>query len=144
MNGLAAVMGNIHLISQPPHVFATEPAKAHPVTGVPFERSLEFSLAVRLVRHSQRKRGATDRADLRNYGASPRPSRDHTAHVLNLASPFLPLGRLVHFNVSLHSRDRADHRLFRNLEIAANAGIRALKLAAGGTEARLVFVECVG
>ena len=29
---------------------------------------------VRLVRHSQRKRGATDRADLRNYGASPRPS----------------------------------------------------------------------
>ena len=28
---------------------------------------------VRLVRHSQRKRGATDRPDLRNYGASPRP-----------------------------------------------------------------------
>src|SRR5215218_9276674 len=30
---------------------------------------------VRLVRHSQRKRGATDRPDLRNHGASPRPSR---------------------------------------------------------------------
>ena len=34
--------------------------------GIPF--------TVRLVRHSQRKRGATDRLDLRNYGASPRPS----------------------------------------------------------------------
>ena len=31
--------------------------------GIPF--------TVRLVRHSQRKRGATDRLDLRNYGASP-------------------------------------------------------------------------
>src|SRR5215472_13616175 len=31
---------------------------------------------VRLVRHSQRKRGATDRPDLRNNGASPRPYRD--------------------------------------------------------------------
>ena len=30
-------------------------------------------LTVRLVRHSQRKRGATDRPDLRNNGASPRP-----------------------------------------------------------------------
>ena len=30
---------------------------------------------VRLVRHSQRKRGATDRPDLRNNGASPRPYR---------------------------------------------------------------------
>jgi hypothetical protein len=28
---------------------------------------------VRLVRHSQRKRGATDRPDLRSHGASPRP-----------------------------------------------------------------------
>jgi hypothetical protein len=30
---------------------------------------------VRLVRHSQRKRGATDRPDLRSDGASPRPYR---------------------------------------------------------------------
>jgi hypothetical protein len=28
---------------------------------------------VRIVRHSQRKRGAMDRPDLRNNGASPRP-----------------------------------------------------------------------
>src|SRR5215831_21384538 len=33
--------------------------------GIPF--------TVRLVRHSQRKRGATDRPDLRSNGASPRP-----------------------------------------------------------------------
>jgi hypothetical protein len=32
-------------------------------------------LTVRLVRHSQRKRGATDRPDLRSNGASPRPYR---------------------------------------------------------------------
>jgi hypothetical protein len=31
---------------------------------------------VGLVRHSQRKRGAMDRPDLRNYSASPRPYRD--------------------------------------------------------------------
>jgi hypothetical protein len=31
---------------------------------------------VRLVRHSQRKRGETDRSNLRSYGASPRPYRD--------------------------------------------------------------------
>jgi len=37
-------------------------------TGIPF--------TVRLVRHSQRKQGATDRPDLRNNGASPRPYRD--------------------------------------------------------------------
>src|SRR3954467_13081861 len=30
-------------------------------------------VTVRLVRHSQRKQGATDRPDLRNNGASPRP-----------------------------------------------------------------------
>src|ERR1700686_134461 len=30
---------------------------------------------VRIVRHSQRKRGAMDRPDLRNHGASPRPYR---------------------------------------------------------------------
>jgi hypothetical protein len=30
---------------------------------------------VRLVRHSQRKRGAMDRPDLRNYGATPRPNQ---------------------------------------------------------------------
>ena len=33
-------------------------------------------LTVRLVRHSQRKRGATDRPNLRSNGASPRPYRD--------------------------------------------------------------------
>src|SRR5262245_60691524 len=32
-------------------------------------------LTVRIVRHSQRKRGATDRPDLRSNGASPRPYR---------------------------------------------------------------------
>src|SRR5258708_3626953 len=32
-------------------------------------------LTVRLVRHSQRKRGATDRPNLRSNGASPRPYR---------------------------------------------------------------------
>jgi len=32
-------------------------------------------LTVWLVRHSQRKRGATDRPDLRSTGASPRPYR---------------------------------------------------------------------
>ena len=32
-------------------------------------------LTVRLVRHSQRKRGATDRPNLRSHGASPRPYR---------------------------------------------------------------------
>src|SRR5262250_1889015 len=32
-------------------------------------------LTVRTVRHSQRKRGATDRPDLRSIGASPRPYR---------------------------------------------------------------------
>jgi len=30
-------------------------------------------LTIRLVRHSQRKRGATDRLNLRSLGASPRP-----------------------------------------------------------------------
>jgi len=30
-----------------------------------------------LVRHSQRKRGAMDRPNLRNHGASPRPYRAH-------------------------------------------------------------------
>jgi hypothetical protein len=34
-------------------------------------------LTVRLVRHAQRKRGATDRLDLRRNGASPRPYRRH-------------------------------------------------------------------
>ena len=33
-------------------------------------------LTVRLARHSQRKRGATDRPNLRSNGASPRPYRD--------------------------------------------------------------------
>src|ERR1700730_12482224 len=33
-------------------------------------------LTVRIVRHSQRKRGATDRPDLRSNGASPRPYPD--------------------------------------------------------------------
>src|SRR5215467_4686365 len=33
-------------------------------------------LTVRIVRHSQRKRGATDRPNLRSKGASPRPYRD--------------------------------------------------------------------
>src|SRR5262249_41705188 len=33
-------------------------------------------LTVRTVRHSQRKRGATDRPDLRSIGASPRPYRE--------------------------------------------------------------------
>jgi hypothetical protein len=45
-------------------------------------------LTVRIMRHSQRKRGATDRPDLRSNGASPRPYRpeedwvdkDATAH----------------------------------------------------------------
>jgi hypothetical protein len=37
-------------------------------TGIPF--------TVRLLRHSQRKRGATDRPDLQSNGASPRPYRD--------------------------------------------------------------------
>ena len=37
---------------------------------------------VRLVRHSHRKRGATDRPDLRNHGASPRPSRGFVCLVL--------------------------------------------------------------
>jgi hypothetical protein len=32
-------------------------------------------LTVRIVRHSQRKRGAMDRPDLRSNGASPRPYR---------------------------------------------------------------------
>jgi hypothetical protein len=34
-------------------------------------------VTVRLVRHSQRKRGAMDRPDLRTNGASPRPYRRH-------------------------------------------------------------------
>src|SRR5712692_10396705 len=34
-------------------------------------------LTVRIVRHSQRKRGATDRPDLRSKGTSPRPYRDY-------------------------------------------------------------------
>jgi len=36
-------------------------------------RGLETRFTVGLLRHSQRKRGATDRPDLRNRGASPRP-----------------------------------------------------------------------
>jgi hypothetical protein len=36
-----------------------------------------------LVRHSQRKRGATDRPDLRGHGASPRPYRDQINPVRN-------------------------------------------------------------
>ena len=36
-------------------------------------------LTVWLVRHSQRKRGATDRPDLRSTGASPRPYRANEA-----------------------------------------------------------------
>src|SRR5262249_300862 len=35
-------------------------------------------LTVRIVRHSQRKRGATDRPDLRSNGASPRPYRPYS------------------------------------------------------------------
>src|SRR5262245_18036037 len=42
-------------------------------------------LTVRLVRHSQRKRGATDRPNLRSNGASPRPYRHR-----RLASILLP------------------------------------------------------
>src|SRR6516225_7539458 len=43
-------------------------------------------LTVRLVRHSQRKRGATDRPDLRSNGASPRPYRHTTAMPPDLPS----------------------------------------------------------
>src|SRR5215813_10788338 len=38
-------------------------------------------LTVRIVRHSQRKRGATDRPNLRSKGASPRPYRDFVKQV---------------------------------------------------------------
>ena len=48
---------------------------------------------VRLVRHSQRKRGATDRPDLRNYGASPRPSRGSDRATQDYQRP---LGKRAH------------------------------------------------
>ena len=41
-------------------------------------RGLETQFTVRIVRHSQRKRGAMDRPDLRSHGASPRPYRART------------------------------------------------------------------
>ena len=44
-------------------------------------------LTVRIVRHSQRKRGATDRPDLRSNGASPRPYRQFAALLI-----FISLG----------------------------------------------------
>jgi hypothetical protein len=44
-------------------------------------------LTVRIVRHSQRKRGAMDRPNLRSNGASPRPYR------VTLQPPYLELER---------------------------------------------------
>ena len=47
--------------------------------GIPF--------TVRLVRHSQRKRGATDRPNLRSSGASPRPYREAVLGASCVAAP---------------------------------------------------------
>src|SRR6266852_8642392 len=52
-------------------------------------------LTVRIVRHSQRKRGATDRPDLRSNGTSPRPYRgsdtEHNAVAVQRADVRVPL-----------------------------------------------------
>ena len=50
-----------------------------------------------------------------------------SAHVIDLARPLLPLGRVVDLHIALNCRDHADHGLLCNLQIASNTAVRALE-----------------
>src|SRR5215472_1700320 len=79
--------------------------------GIPF--------TVRLVRHSQRKRGATDRLDLRNYGASPYSRSRNEIMDTNRGGFGRPLVRSVR---------RAFHRSKHLLEVLFERASRCYEL----------------
>ena len=84
-------------------------------------RGLENQLTVRLVSHSQRKRGATDRPNLRSNGASPRPYRLTADQGLGL---WCLSAWLAQLNPSL---DRVAQ--YQNMNFIPNCSIRGVQLS---------------